>query len=339
MDLTSRSSFARAYPPCVPDGRFEELPRFIAPMLASTGPAPTGQGWALEVKWDGMRAQLRVDGRRVCVRSRPGRNCTGEFPELAELHDTLARRELILDGELVCLLPDGKPDFAALRGRLAGPSRRARGWPGGQLVFMAFDVLHLGGRAVRHLPYWRRRELLAELELDGPVCRTPRHFVGEGEALLAATADQGLEGVVAKRLDAPYAEGRRSNAWVKQKHRRLECFVVTGWRERDGALPEFFLARRTGSELRPAGSASLGLDYERREQLLSALVERELTPTRRRRGVRWALPEIEVLADLHGRPDGPVRDAVLREIRVPGDVQGSSSPAATRCATQAALAA
>jgi bifunctional non-homologous end joining protein LigD len=183
---------------------------------------------------------------------------------------------------------------------------------------MAFDVLHLDGRAVRRLPYWRRRELLAELELDGPVCRAPRHFVGEGEALLAATAEQGLEGVVAKRLDAPYAEGRRSHAWVKQKHRRRECFVVTGWREREGALTEFFLARTVGTELRPAGTASLGLDLERRERLLTALAERELTSGRPRRGARWALLEIEVLADVHGRPDGPVRDAVLREIRVPG---------------------
>jgi hypothetical protein len=94
--------------------------------------------------------------------------------------------------------------------------------------------------------------------------------------------------------------------------------VITGWREREGALPEFFLARRVGTEVRPAGTVSLGLDPERREKLLLALTERELTPTRWRRGVRWALPEIEVLAESHGRPDGPVRDAVLCEIRLPG---------------------
>jgi bifunctional non-homologous end joining protein LigD len=295
----------------------EDLPRFIAPMLAATGAAPTCDRWAMEVKWDGMRGQLRCDGRRLCLRSRPGRDCTAEFPELADLHEPLAGHQLLLDGELVSLSGDGKPDFAALRGRLVGSPRGARSHHG-ELVFMAFDLLHLDGRAVRHLPYWRRRVLLAELELDRPALRAPRHFVGEGEALLAATAEQGLEGVVAKRLDAPYAEGRRSNAWVKQKHRRRERFVVTGWRECDGALPEFFLARRVGSELRPAGSASLGLDRDRREQLLSALAEREVKPVRRRRGVRLALPEVEVLADLHGRPGGPVRDAVLRDIRLPG---------------------
>jgi ATP-dependent DNA ligase len=92
---------------------------------------------------------------------------------------------------------------------------------------------------------------------------------------------------------------------VKHKHRRRERLVVTGWRERDGALPEFLLARWAGSQLRPAGSASLGLDGERREQLLTALAERELTRARGRRSARWALAEIEVLADVHGEPTDP----------------------------------
>jgi hypothetical protein len=74
--------------------------------------------------------------------------------------------------------------------------------------------------------------------------------------------------------------------------------------------------------VRPAGTVSLGLDPERRQKLRLALTERELTPMRRRRGVRWALPDIEVLADSHGRPGGPVRDAVLREIRLPEQSAG-----------------
>jgi ATP-dependent DNA ligase len=105
-------------------------------------------------------------------------------------------------------------------------------------------VLHLDGASLRPLPYVRRRDLLAELVNDGPVLIAPRHVVKEREALLAATADQGLEGVVAKRLDAPYAEGRRSRSWIKIKHRRRERLVVTGWRDRDGELPEFLVARR-----------------------------------------------------------------------------------------------
>jgi bifunctional non-homologous end joining protein LigD len=258
-----------------------------------------------------MRAQLRFDGRRVCVRSRPGRDCTAEFPELASIVDALANRCVILDGELVCLDGAGKPDFAALRARLGRRpgSRSARTEPA---VLVCFDVLHLDGRAVRRLPYVERRELLASLGLEGSAWRAPRHFVGRSEQLLAATAEQGLEGVVAKRLDGAYREGR-SRSWLKIKHRRRERLMVTGWRERDGELPEFLLARSgADGRLRPAGSAWLGLDAGQRAQLLDALAAREL-PGRRSRGrARWAAPGVEVLVDAHGSPSGPVRDAVLR---------------------------
>ena len=220
-----------------------------------------------------MRAQLRYDGRRVCVRSRPGRDCTAEFPELAAIAEALAGRRVLLDGELVCLDADGRPNFAALRSRLGQhPGRGARL---ASATLMIFDALHLDGRATRHLPYAARRELLASLKLEGPAWRTPRHFVGQAEHLLAATAEQDLEGVVAKRIDAAYREGR-SRAWIKLKNWRRERLAVTGWRECDGALPEFLLARvGADGRLRPAGRASLGLDAGQRAELLEALATRE----------------------------------------------------------------
>ena len=293
----------------------EELPRFIAPMLASEGCAPSVEGWALEVKWDGIRAQVRYDGRRVCVRSRPGRDCTDEFPEVVAIGSALGRRRVVLDAELVCLGDDGKPDFAALRNRLGHPpSRRRASVPPATL--MIFDVLHLDGRAVRDLPYEARRDHLSELVLDGPFWRSPRNFVGRFEQVLAATAEQGLEGVVAKRVDAPYREGR-SRAWIKYKHRRRERLTVTGWRERDGELPEFLLARRgPDGALRPAGSASLGLDGPQRAELLAMLAARELPRKGRRSRSRWAAPGIEVLVDSHGSPTAPVRDGILRAVEV-----------------------
>ena len=170
-------------------------------MLLSQGAPPSGDGWAVEVKWDGIRAQLRFDGRRVCLRSRPGRDCTDQFPELVEIADVLGSRSVILDGELVCLDDEGRPDFGALRARLAGPARRVNG-AARPVTLMTFDVLHLDGLAVRRLSYARRRELLGGLQLDGPVCRTPRYFVGDLDRVVAAVAEQGLEGVVAKRLES-----------------------------------------------------------------------------------------------------------------------------------------
>ena len=272
----------------------------------------------MEVKWDGARMQFIFDGSHVCLRSRVGRCCTDEFPELDGLGEMLGRRRLILDGEIVCIGADGKPDFGALRARLGHPFRPSV-TPGRAAVrLMVFDVLHLDGVAVRMLPYARRRELLAELELDGPAWSVPQHFIDVGDALLSATAEQGLEGVVAKRLDARYAEGRRSPTWVKQKHRRRERFLVTGWTEHSGAMPEFFLARQDcRGQLVPAGSASLGLDADRRALLLATLAANERPRRRRRKSLRWAAPVVEVVADFHGPVDGFVRDAVLREVTLP----------------------
>ena len=208
-----------------PGAQREELPHFVSPMLLRPGTPPAGEGWAVEVKFDGMLAQLRYDGRRLCLCSRRGRDWTAEFPELAELADALGRRQVMLDAELVCLGDHGKPDFERLRGRLG--LRRRRRWPP-PATLMVFDLLHLDGRSTRALPYSKRRSLLEELRLDGPLCRTPECFVGQAEELLAATAQHGLEGVVAKRLSSSYEPGRRSGAKIKHKHRRREAFVVKG---------------------------------------------------------------------------------------------------------------
>lgn len=94
-------------------------------MLASSGAAFDDERWALEVKWDGIRAQVAYDGRWLCLRSRPGRDCTGGFSELRALAEALRARQLILDGELVCLDSAGRPDFAALRPRLGHDRRGA----------------------------------------------------------------------------------------------------------------------------------------------------------------------------------------------------------------------
>jgi bifunctional non-homologous end joining protein LigD len=135
----------------MPTAEREELPRFVSPMLLSQGAPPSGDGWAVEVKWDGIRAQMRFDGCTVCLRSRPGRDCTDQFPELAEIANAVAGRSVILAGELVVLDADRRPDFGALRARLAGPARRVDGAPRA-VTLMAVDVLHSDGRAVRRLP-------------------------------------------------------------------------------------------------------------------------------------------------------------------------------------------
>jgi bifunctional non-homologous end joining protein LigD len=297
----------------------EELPRFIEPMLADSGlPARISDDWALELKWDGLRAQLRVDGRRAwTLRSRPGRDCSAEFRELAELAGMLCAHRVILDGELVHLAADGKPDFAAISRRLVGRGRRA-GPVERVATFVAFDVLHLDGHRVRALPYADRRQMLAELLADGPLWRAPRPLSGPLEAVLAVTRDAHLEGIVAKRLSAPYEPGRRSGAWRKHKHRRAEWLTVTAWSPAgDGPRqrPALHVARRTADgQLIGAGAVQLGLRSDAAAPLRQVLHETAGSTARARRIP--VPPGITVQVDYHGAPGGALRDAVLRQVRL-----------------------
>jgi bifunctional non-homologous end joining protein LigD len=287
-------------------------------MLARPAPMPTCDGWAFEVKFDGMRLQLRCDGRAVCLRSRPGRDCTEEFPELALIQGTLGRHRVLLDGELVCLVADGSPDFASLRRRLRAPADKARRhadrWP---VTYLAFDLLHLDGRSTRQLSYERRRELLLGLGLDGGVrWRTPRHFVGESQPVLAATREHGLEGVVAKRLGSPYLPGVRNGAWVKHKHRRTESFLVTGWTPPERRRPESLLLARIESDgtIEPAGSVPLVLGNGRTDDVRRRLESLVLPPTRRGQSIRRLRPALRAEVAFHGPRRGAVRDPILRHL-------------------------
>jgi bifunctional non-homologous end joining protein LigD len=295
----------------------EELPRFVAPMLAASGPMPVSDGWAVEVKFDGMRLQLRRDGAAVCLRSRPGRDCTEEFPELASIQSALGRHRMLLDGELVCLGADGNPDFGSLRRRLrATVDKACRHAERTPATFIAFDLLHLDGRSTRDLPYEQRRELLLDLALDGPGWRTPRHFVTETERVLAATREHSLEGVVAKRLGSKYLPGARNGAWVKHKHRRTESFLVGGWSPAERRRPESLLLARITPDgsLEPAGSVPFALANGQADHVRRQLEPLVLSPTRRGQRIRRLAPGLRAVVAFHGPTRGPVRDPILRAV-------------------------
>ena len=304
----------------------EALPRFLEPMLLRAGlpPAEQPERWVLELKWDGMRAQLRIAGDGTwCLRSRPGRACSDQFPELADLAEAVCDRAILLDGELVCLGADGRPDFHRLRRRLSATNARAARSLAitHPATLIVFDVLHLDGCAVRALPYAERRDLLArELPTTGTSWRIPSPLRGELDAILAVTRAHQLEGVVAKRLESPYEPGRRNGAWLKHKHRRRETFAVTGWRPASphAGRPDTILIarRRPDGTLIPAGSAELGLSADEREQLRTALDQRHIET---RRGSHRVAHGIWVDIDYQGDRSAPPRDAIMRALRIEGE--------------------
>src|SRR3954462_287281 len=120
----------------------EQVPRFVEPMLAASGGVPNGRGWAAELKWDGLRGQLRHDGRRTTLRSRNGHDLSSSFPELvAEARRRLRGRAALLDAEIICLNADGRPDFGAVCARMQSAMARDGAQRRSRLV--VFDVLHV----------------------------------------------------------------------------------------------------------------------------------------------------------------------------------------------------
>ena len=218
---------------------------------------PSGPEWVHEVKWDGMRVLASTGGRAsargVRLASRTERDATAAFPELAVLADL---PDVLLDGEVVALDAAGVPSFPVLQERLhVRDAARARALVATTPVaYVVFDLLRLRGRDLTGEPLARRRAALESLALpDGPVQLSPWHT--DGPALLAATAAQGLEGVVAKRTTSPYLPGQRSPAWLKQAHRPSRTVVVGGWR------PEVGTRSRVGALLVGAPDATGALRY------------------------------------------------------------------------------
>ncbi len=252
----------RMDPPEDPDR--EPIPERIVPMLAGTGPLPRDDSnWAFEIKWDGVRAIGYAEGGRLRLESRNGNNITPRYPELRELGRALGTHEAVLDGEVVAL-ENGLPSFQRLQRRmhLTSESQVRRLSQSEPVVYMIFDLLWLDGHSLMGDTYEVRRAKLAELQLSGPTWQAPAHHVGDGEAMLAASRAQGLEGIVAKRLDCPYTPGRRSNGWVKVKNKRTTDVVVGGWLpgegNRSGRLGALVVGFYKDGELRYAGRAGSG---------------------------------------------------------------------------------
>jgi bifunctional non-homologous end joining protein LigD len=275
----------RMDPPEDPDR--EPMPEDVKPMLARSGPLPPEDGrWAYEIKWDGVRAIGYAEGGRLRLASRNGRDITPRYPELRALGRALGAREAVLDGEVVAFDADGRPSFQRLQGRmhLTGEHAVRRLAEREPVTYVIFDLLFLDGHSLMALPYAERRERLAALQLAGPTWQTPAHHVGDGAALLQATGAQGLEGVLAKRLDAPYAPGRRSQGWVKVKNYRRADVVIGGWLpgegNRAGRIGALLVGYREGEELRYAGRVGTGFTQAELERLQARLapLERPTSP-------------------------------------------------------------
>jgi bifunctional non-homologous end joining protein LigD len=266
-----------------PDSAGEPIPDDLRPMSAVTGELPRNDDdYAYEMKWDGVRALITVEGGRVRLTSRVGNDMTTRYPELRALGEALGTTEVVLDGEIVALDDAGRPSFEVLQQRMNVGSESAvrRLMKQVPVVCMLFDVLWLEGHSTLELSYRDRRALLEKLALSGPNWQTPATTSGGGERVLEAAKSLGLEGVVAKRLDSPYQPARRSPAWIKVKVHRGQELVVGGWLPGNGRLEGRLGSllvgyhEQTGGPLHYAGRVGSGIDERARvllEEKLAAL--------------------------------------------------------------------
>jgi bifunctional non-homologous end joining protein LigD len=316
----------RIDPPAEPT---DPYPEAIVPMQAKLAELPrSSKGWAVEIKWDGVRAIAYCRPGRLQLQSRNLRDVTPQYPEVRGLSRQLGAREAVLDGELVAFDEEGHPSFERLQQRIHQTSesvvrRRVKTHP---VTYIAFDLLYLDGRDLMAEPYGRRRELLEELGLGGESWQTPGYSKGSAKKLLKASAEHGLEGVVLKRLDSRYAPGKRNGSWLKVKNTGRQEFVIGGWQPGEGRRRNRLGAILLGhfdeeGKFRYAGKVGTGFSERDLDDLPKRLapLERKSNPFADRRGPRQArFVEPELVAEIEFREmtaDGMIRHGSFKGLR------------------------